>query len=166
MNCAMTSSTLMDSSYAALRTFHRDVLIGGRVGKQRNPAEAGFADPRADTVDEGDLPDRPIDRALDHELLNLEQHGLALGAIQLARLLAIEIVDVRIAAVGEDPALNQVGFDARRGIAERAGPGLDDALVLLLLELLDERRPLDRPELGADADGQQIVDRDLAHVGV
>src|SRR5262249_37872627 len=141
MNCAMTSSTLMNSSYAPLRTFHRDVLVRGRVGEQRDPAEAGLADPGADAVDEGELPDRGVDRALGHELLDLEQHGLAFRPVELDRLLAIEIVDIGIAAVGEDPALHQVGFDACRGVTEGAGPGLDDVLVLLLLEFLDERRP-------------------------
>src|SRR5262245_8378472 len=133
MNCAMTSSSLMDSPlYAPLRTFHRDVLIWGRVGEQRDPAEAGLAHPRADTVDEGELPDRRIDRALDHELLYLEQHRLALRAVQFGRLLLVERLDVGIAAVGKHPALYEVGFGARRRIAERSGPGLDDIAILLL----------------------------------
>src|SRR6185369_13519795 len=107
-----------------------------------------------------------VDRALDHELLDLEQDGLALRAVKLARLLTIKLVDVRVAAVGEDSALHEVGFDARRRIAEGARPGLDDVAVLLLAEFLDEGGPLDRPQLGADADRQKIVDRDLADIGV
>jgi hypothetical protein len=59
-----------------------------------------------------------------------------------------------------------VGLAARRGIAKGAGPGLNDVAVLLLAEFLDERGPLDGPQLAADPDGQEIVDRDLADVGV
>src|SRR6476646_8607820 len=115
-----------DNHHTRLRALDRDVLVGRRVREQRNPTEARLADARPDAVDEGKLPDRSIDRPLDHQLLDLEENGLAPRAIQLARLLLVERVDVRVATVGEDAALHEVGLDARRGIAEGPRARLDD----------------------------------------
>src|SRR5215469_11437392 len=53
---------------AALSSFHRYVFVGRGVREQRDPGEPGLADARADAVDEGELPDRREDRALDHQL--------------------------------------------------------------------------------------------------
>src|SRR5262245_35415191 len=118
----------------ALWALHRHVLVRRGVGEQRDPAEARLSDARSDAVDEGKLPDRSVDRALDHQLLNLEENGFAPGALQFARLLLVERVDVRVAAVGEDAALHEVGLDAGRGISECARAGLDDVPVLLFAE--------------------------------
>src|SRR6185369_16127600 len=87
-------------------------------------------------------------------------------AIQLARLLLVERVDVRVAAVGEDSALHEVRLDTGRGIAECARSRLDDVLVLLFAEFLDESGALDRAQPTADADGEKIVDDAFGDVGI
>src|ERR1700690_1249128 len=102
MNCLITSSRLMRRSCrCGLRRLQRYVLVGRCVGEERDQAEPGFPNTCADTVDESQLPDRGINRPLDHQLLNLEEDCLALPAIELYRLLVIQLVDVWVAAVGE-----------------------------------------------------------------
>src|SRR4051812_34249116 len=108
--CGARTSPYEWGGVLTLRALDRDVLVGRGVGKQRDPIEAGLADPRADAVEEGELPDRRIDRPLDHQLLDLEENGLAPPAIQLGRLLLVERIDIRVAAVGEDAALHEVGL--------------------------------------------------------
>ena len=63
----------------------------------------GLVNAPADPVDEGELVDRRDHRLLVDELLDTLEHRLALGAVELVRLLAKEPVYVRIAAVGELP---------------------------------------------------------------
>src|SRR5215471_2597990 len=135
---------------AALSSFHRNVFVGRGVREQRDPGEPGLADARANAVDESELPDRREDRALDHQLLNLEQDRLAPGSIQFDGLLLVQLVDVGVAAIGEHPAFDQVGLNARRRIAEGARTGLDDVLILLLAVFLDKGSPFDRPQFAAD----------------
>jgi hypothetical protein len=151
---------------APLPTLERDVLVGRGVGKQRDPAEPRLAHAQADAVDEGKLPDRRKDRPLDHQLLDPEEDLLAPRAIELFGLLPVERVDVGVAAVGEHATLDQMSLDARRGIAEGAGAGLDDVLVFLFAVFLDEGRALDRSQLAADADREQVVDHGFADIGV
>src|SRR4051794_10698114 len=76
---------------AASRALDRDVLVGGGVREQQDSTETGLADAWPDAVDEGELPDRSIDRSFDHQLLDLEQNGLAPRAIQFDRLLLVEL---------------------------------------------------------------------------
>src|SRR5215510_14804589 len=88
----------------------RHFLVRRRVGMARNQAESGFPDPRAGAVDEGLLPKRRVDRALVDELLDLVQRRCAPRAVELARLLLEQRVDVRIAAVHISATLDDEGF--------------------------------------------------------
>src|SRR6516165_4805069 len=117
--------------YANLRNqvlggFQGDILIGRRVWEARDQTEPGFPDPRSDAVDEGQLPDRRVDRALVNNLLHLVEDRLALCAVQLARLLLIKFIEVRVAAINKCAALDDVRFKTCRGIPESAGTHLDD----------------------------------------
>ena|SRR6266851_530553 len=53
-----------DRSCDRLAGLQRDVLIGSGIGEARDQPEAGFTDSRPVTIDEGELPDRRIHRAL------------------------------------------------------------------------------------------------------
>src|SRR5438477_8756529 len=86
--------------------------------------------------------------------------------IEFAGLFLVQLVDIGIAAVREGSAFDEMRLDARRRIPERARPGLNDVFVLLLVVLLDERGPLDRPQFAADADRSEIVDERLADIGI
>src|SRR5579872_2612172 len=143
-----------------------EVLIRRGVREPRDQPEPALADPRTDPVDEGKLPDRSEDRSLDHDLLDLVQGRLALAVIELDRLLLVQIVDVGIAAIGEDTASHQQCLDPRGGVAEGTGPGLDDVFEFLFLIALDKGGPFNRPQFRADADLQQIVEHGLADIGV
>jgi len=92
-------SSRLTARPAPLPALERNVLVQRGVGKQRDPAKPRLAHARADTVDEGKLPDRRKDRPLDHQLPDLEEDRLAPRAIELAGLLLVERVDVRVAAV-------------------------------------------------------------------
>ena len=93
-----------------------------------------------------------VDRALLYELLHLLQHRRALLGVELGRLLLEQRIDVGVAAVGIGAALHHERLQARGGVAEGAAGALDDVLVALLRVALEESRPLQRPQLGADAD--------------
>ena len=54
-----------------LRALDRDVLERRRIGKAGDLAEGGLAHPRADAVEEGEFPDRRIDRFLVDQPLHL-----------------------------------------------------------------------------------------------
>src|SRR5947209_20380459 len=101
-------STRFSGPHSAL---YRDVLIGRGVGKQRDLAKAGFTDPRSRPIDEGELPDRRVDHPLRHDLLDLVQDRLPLCAVHLDRLLAIQLVDIWVAAIGEHAALGEMRLD-------------------------------------------------------
>src|ERR1041384_6655602 len=126
-----------------LGPLERDVFIGRRVGEAGNQAEPGLADARADAVEEGELPDRRIDRALVNELLHPVQDRLALRTIELARLLPVERIHVRIAAVSKHAALDHLRLEPGGGVAEGAGRGLDDVLERLFRVALEEGRALE-----------------------
>src|SRR5437764_9643511 len=67
-------TALISSPTAArdrLAGLQRDVLIGSGIGEAWDQPEAGFTNSRSVTVDEGELPDRRIHRALVHDLLHL-----------------------------------------------------------------------------------------------
>src|ERR1700730_17421236 len=140
-----SSASRLTARPAPSPALERDVLVRRGVGKKRDPAKPRLAHARADTVDEGKLPDRREDRPLDHQLLDLEEDRLAPRAIELAGLLLVERVDVRVAAVGEHAPLDQMSLDACRCIAEGTGACLDDVLVFLFAVFLDEGRALDGP---------------------
>src|SRR5262249_4207555 len=134
-----------------------DVFIGARVRKARDGPEARFLDAGPDAVEEGELPDRRIDDALVHELLDPVKCRLATLRIQLDRLLLEEPIDVGIAAIDVRAAGGDERFQPRRGVAERAAATLHDVPEFLLAVGAEERCALERAELRADADRLQIV---------
>jgi hypothetical protein len=69
------------------------------VGSERRRCE------RASAVDEGELPDRCIDRPFVNDLLHLVQDRLAFLAIEFDRLLLIQLVEIGVAAVDKDTPL-------------------------------------------------------------
>src|SRR5580692_5007047 len=109
-----------------LRPFQRDVLVGRGVGEAGYQPKPRLSDARANAVDEGELPDRRVDRPFVDDLLHLVQDRLAFLVIELDRLLLVQLVEVGVAAVDENSALDDMRFEPGRGIAERAGAGLDD----------------------------------------
>src|SRR5437762_11142814 len=135
-----------------------DVFVGGRERVARNQAEAGFLDARPHTVQERELVDRREHRTLVHELLDALEDRLTLAAIQLARLLAEEAVEVGIPAVREHPARHDELAEPRRGVAGDGGDDLDQVLQLLLRDALVERGALDRAQPRANPDGLEIAD--------
>ena len=64
-------------------------------------------------------------------LLDLVQQRRALGMIELDRLLLEQRVDVGIVSIGIDAALDDEGFEAGRGVAERGAAGQDQVPVFL-----------------------------------
>src|SRR5260370_26458868 len=116
----------------ALSGLQGDVLVGRGVGEIRDQAEARFSDPRPDRVDEGELPDRRGERAPGDELLDLVQDRLALGMVQLGRLLLEQLVDVGVAAVNISATLDDKGRETRRRVAEGAAAALDQVLEALV----------------------------------
>src|SRR5215470_14212716 len=141
------------------------ILVGRREGVAGDEPEPGFVDAPADAVDEGQLVHRRDHRLLRHELLHAMEQHLALGAIQLAGLLAKQAVDVGVSAVGELAPGDHVGLEPGGGVAEGAADDLHEVLQLLVGDALVERRALERAELGADADTLQIADHRLGRVG-
>src|SRR5687767_12211564 len=127
----------------------RDILVRRRVGMAWDQAESRLPDTGTGAVDEGQLPKVRVDRALVHELLGLVQDRLPLLAVELGRLLLEQLVDVGIVAVDVGATLDDEGLQTRGGVAEGAAGTLNDVLVGLLRVALEERRPLERPQLGA-----------------
>src|SRR5262245_10294462 len=76
-----------------------DVFVGCGIGMPADQAECRFVNPRALAVEEGELPQRRVHRALMHQLLHAVQERRAFGAVRLRRLLGEQLVDVRVAAV-------------------------------------------------------------------
>ena len=136
----------MGQGGTVLDSFQREVLVRRSVGEPGDQTETRFADARADAVEEGQLPDRREDHALDHDLLHLVKDRRALLAIELDRLQLIERVEIGIAAVRKDATLDRERLETRGCVAESPGARLDDILELLLGISLDERRSLDRPQ--------------------
>src|ERR687888_1791910 len=134
-----------------------DVLVGTRVGEAGNRSQARLLQPRTDAVQEGQLPDRRVDRPLVDELLNAVQRRLTTFGIELHRLLLEQAVDVRIAAVHVRAAGRDECLEPRGRVAEGAARPLDDVPELLLAVAAEERRALERPEPRANADGVQVV---------
>src|SRR5207244_9427364 len=91
---------------------------------------------------------------------------LALLSVQLPGLLLEQPVDVRIAAVSENPLRMHERLQSRRRVAEGGGAACDDVAQLLLPVLGEEGRALERPDLGADAHGLPVVDDGLADAAV
>src|SRR5262249_42243763 len=137
------------------------VLIGSRVGVAPDQSEPRLADPRPGAVQECELPEGRIDRPVVNDLLDLVQSCLALLCVDLGALLLERCVEVGVAAVDVGATFRDVGLDAACRVAEGAARALDDILEALLGVTLEERGPLQRPQLGADANGLQVVERCL-----
>src|SRR5438105_314771 len=82
-----------------LRALDRDVLERRRIGEAGDLAERGLAHPRADTVEEGEFPDRRIDRLLADQPLHLFEDRRPLLRVEFVGLQWEEFVDVGIAAI-------------------------------------------------------------------
>ena len=148
-----------------LVTLQRHVFVGRRVGMPGYQAKSGFPDPGADPVNDAKLPKMRVDCVLVHEQLDLVQRRFALFGVELGRLFLEERVDIWIAAIDVGAALRHECFKTCGGIAEAAARSLDQVLQPLLTVALIEGRPLERPQLGADAHRLQIVDHRLGEIG-
>src|SRR5262245_10316794 len=109
------------------------------------------------SVEEGELPDRREHDLVVHQLLDLDEGRLPALGVHLGGLLAEEAFDVRIAAVAVEAVGRHEGLDARGGIAGGAAAALYKVPELLVLELAEERRPLERAYLRVDADDAEVV---------
>jgi hypothetical protein len=94
------------------------------------------------------------------------QDFLAFPVIELNRLLLVELVEIGVAAIRKNSAFDGMRFETGRGIAKRAGAGLDDIFERFFGEALDEGGPLDRSKLRPDTDSLQVVDDSLANIRV
>ena len=94
------------------------------------------------SIDERQLPDGGDHRLVVDELLDPVEAGLPPLGVHLARLLADETIDVRIASVGERATRCHEGIEPGGGVPEGAARSLDDVLQLLLAVLKNERCPL------------------------
>src|SRR5207237_8794112 len=103
-----------------LTSLQRDVLVGPGIGVSGDQPEARFRDPRTDPADEGQLPDRRVDRALVHYLLHPVEDRLAPLAVQLLCLLQEHGIEVRAVAIGEGAALGDARLEPGGRVAERA----------------------------------------------
>src|SRR5437870_5180774 len=142
------------------------VLVRRGVGVVGDERQARLLHAWPVAIDKGELPDRRDHRLLVHELLDPLERRLALLPVHLARLLAEEPVDVRIAAVDVGAASGDERLEAGRRVPEGPGAALDDVPELLLPVLGEEGRALERPELGPDGDRLQVIHNGLREVGV
>src|ERR1051325_5496217 len=149
-----------------LSGFQRDVLIGPGIGKSRDQPKAGFSNPRPVPVDEGELPDWCVDRALVDGLLHLFEDRTALLLVELSALLFEHLVEIGIAAISVHAARDRHLFEPGRRVAERTAAALDQVSVLLLRIAFEKRGAFERLQPCADADLAQIVDDRLAEIGV
>jgi hypothetical protein len=67
-----------------------------------------------------------------NELLDFFQYRRAFRVVELDRLLLVQSIDIRIAAIGLGAALDYEGLDARCRLAEGGIAVLDDVLELLV----------------------------------
>src|SRR5262245_64252666 len=150
----------------SLLSLELQVLVRRRVGVHRDQAKPGLGDARPDAVQPTQLPDGRVHDLVVHELLDLDEDRLALLPVQLGGLLLEESVDIGVAAVGIDPLRVHERLQARGRVAQRRGAAPDQVAKLLLTILGEEGRPLERPQLYADADCLPVVGDGLTHAGV
>ena len=89
-----------------LRPLYRDVLVGRGVDVARHQPEPRCTDPWADAIDEAQLPDRGVDGLFREELLHFFEDRGALCSVELGRLLRKKRVDIGVAAVAIDAAVD------------------------------------------------------------
>jgi hypothetical protein len=106
-------------------TIQGKVFEGRCVGEAGDAPEARLGNARTHAVDEAELSDRSVDRALAHDLLHLVQDRRAALVVQLACLLHEQSVEIRVTAVSERAARDGVALQPCRGIARilQAQPG-------------------------------------------
>src|SRR5437764_8447498 len=134
---------------------------GRGVCEAGDQAEPRLSYPGPDAVDEGELQQRRIDRALMDQLLHLVQELRALLMAEVGGLLCVERIDLGIVAISIGAALDSEGREARRGVAEGGAGGLNEPFELLVGIALEKRCPLERAERRADAYRLQIVEHRL-----
>src|SRR6185295_2412143 len=94
------------------------------------------------------------------------ERRLARGPVALARLSLEQGVEVGVAAVNVGAALHHKGFEPRGGVTEGATRALNEVLEVLLPVAFKKGGAFQRAQLGANADGLQIVEHGLGEVGV
>src|SRR5581483_4823562 len=124
--------------------------------------ERRLLDARPDATRPHVLEDRRDADALVHQPLDLVEQQLALAAIELVRLLLVERVDVRVAAVGIGAVARNDLRHARGGVAIQRARAHADAAQLLRRDRREERRALHGPHPDADAHGAEVADDRLA----
>src|SRR5882724_2036282 len=92
-----------------LCSLDRDVLVGPGVSEGRDKVEPRLADAWSICVEEGELPDRRVNRLLVDELLYLVQDRRAPAVVQLGCLFLEQFVDVGVVAIGIGAALDDIG---------------------------------------------------------
>src|SRR5260221_4402698 len=131
----------------------RQVLEGSGVGKTRDAAEAGLADPRSDTAKKSKLPDRHIHRLLVDELLHLIENLLALRMVELFRLFRKQLVDIGVVAISKGAILDHERGHPGGGVAKGGAGRLDNALGVFFAAIAGEKSgPLDRVQFDPHAD--------------
>src|SRR5215467_4703340 len=94
-----------------------------------------------------------------NELLDFFQYRRTFRVVELDRLLLVESINFKIAAISLGAALDHEGLDPRCGVAV-----LDDVLELLVGVASEKGRALERPELSSDAHRLKVVEDSLAKV--
>src|SRR6516165_5085087 len=150
---AFASSTLLLELHVLVRREWRHPHVGNGV----------LGDARTDAHQGAQIHDRRVHHPVDGELLDLVQQRLALFGVALVRLLAEQIVDVRIAAVGVVALGLHERLHPAGGVAGIARRGHEQAAQLLLLPGGVERRAFHLAQPHADADRVQIVHHRLGH---
>src|SRR5262245_6824914 len=145
--------------------FEPYVFVRRGIDVAGDEPDARLLDPRPDAVERNVLPDGRDHHLFVDELLDVVQDRLALPAIELARLLPKEPIDVEVAAVDVRPTAHHQRLDSGGRVTEGAVAALDETAEFLLDPPLLECGSLDRAKLHANADGVEIVDHRLTHVG-
>src|SRR5438128_1861953 len=142
------------------------ILAGRGVRVALDQPGARDLDARGHAPDEALLEDRPHQRLIGDDLLDLMEQGLALLAVELVGLLLEEVVDLGQRAVRVKPALGEERLEPRRRVAGGAGRADEEPLQLLLVPRGHERGSLHRPHPGADPDALEIAAHRLGERGI
>src|SRR5438067_13559906 len=105
------SRTASDGAPSLAGGFEPQILVRPRIREALDPVDARLLDARPHAPEERELVDGHVHHAVVHDRLDLVQHGLALLAVQLARLTLEEILDLRDHARRVDAVLGDVGRD-------------------------------------------------------
>src|SRR4051794_40008951 len=97
------------------------------------------------------MPDRRRDDPVTYELLYPVEQRRPFLVIEFDGLLPEQFVNLRVAAVSVGSALDDKGFEPRRGVAERGAAAHDQTLQLLLGISLVKGGAFERSHIGSDA---------------